>query len=66
MFAISFDIVIVDLKNNYGEPYNNAYYEISTILEEFNFYRAQRSVYLTDKNDMVNLTRAMIKLKSID
>lgn len=33
MYAISFDMVIVDLKNNYGEPYNNAYYEISTILE---------------------------------
>ncbi len=56
MFAISFDMVIVALKNNYGELYNNAYYEISTILEEFNFYRAQGSVYLTDKNDMVNLT----------
>lgn len=66
MFAISFDMVIVDLKNNYGEPYNNAYYEISSILEEFNFYRAQGSVYLTDKNDMVNLTRAMNKLKTID
>lgn len=66
MFAISFDMVIVDLKENYGEPYNNAYYEISTVLEAFGFYRAQGSVYLTEKNDMVNLTRAMIKLKSID
>ena len=66
MFAISFDMVIVDLKSNYGEPYNNAYYEISSILEEFNFYRAQGSVYLTDKNDMVNLTRAVNKLKTID
>ncbi len=66
MFAISFDMVIVDLKKSYGEPYNNAYYEISSILEEFNFYRAQGSVYLTDKNDMVNLTRAMNKLKTID
>ena len=66
MYAISFDMVIVDLKNNYGEPYNNAYYEISTVLEEFDFYRAQGSVYLSDKNDMVNLTRAVIKLKSFD
>ncbi len=66
MYAISFDMVILDLKNNYGEPYNNAYYEISTVLEEFDFYRAQGSVYLSDKNDMVNLTRAVIKLKSID
>lgn len=66
MYAISFGMVNVDLKKNYGEPYNNAYYEISTVLEEFDFYRAQGSVYLSDKNDMVNLTRAVIKLKSID
>jgi virulence-associated protein VapD len=66
MFAISFDMVIEDLKNNYGEPYNNAYYEISVMLEEFDFYRAQGSVYLSSKNDMTNLTRAMIKLKSVN
>jgi virulence-associated protein VapD len=48
------------------EPYNNAYYEISTLLEEFDFYRAQGSVYLSDKNDLVNLTRAMIKLRNIN
>jgi virulence-associated protein VapD len=28
MFAIAFDMVITDLKENYGEPYNNAYFEI--------------------------------------
>ena len=65
MFAISFDMLITDLKEKYGEPYNNAYQEISIILEEFDFYRAQGSVYLSDKNDMANLTKAMIKLKSI-
>jgi len=65
MFAISFDMLIAELKENYGEPYNNAYYEISVVLEEFEFYRAQGSVYLSDKNDMANLTKAMIKLKSI-
>lgn len=41
MFAISFDMVISDLKKNYGEPYNNAYFEISVILEEFYFFRTQ-------------------------
>ncbi len=66
MFAISFDMLIEDLKKNYGESYNNAYYEVSVVLENFDFYRAQGSVYLTEKNDMANLTRAMIKLKSID
>ena len=33
MFAISFDMLIADLKTNYGETYNNAYYEISVVLE---------------------------------
>ena len=66
MFAISFDMLIADLKENYGESYNNAYYEISVVLEAFDFYRTQGSVYLSEKNDMVNLTKAMIKLKNIE
>ena len=49
MFAISFDMLIADLKDNYGESYNNAYYEISVVLEEYDFYRAQGSVYLSEK-----------------
>jgi virulence-associated protein VapD len=66
MFAISFDMIISDLKSNYGESYNNAYFEISNILENFGFFRAQGSVYLTENNDIVNVTRAMIALKNID
>ena len=30
MFAISFDMVISDLKNYYGDPYNRAYFEINS------------------------------------
>lgn len=65
MFAISFDMLIADLKLHYGEPYNNAYFEISIVLEKFGFFRAQGSVYLTQNNDLVNVTRAMIALKDI-
>ncbi len=65
MFAISFDMVIIDLKNNYGEPYNNAYFEINKIHREFEFYNTQGSVYLTQNNDMSNLFRAMNALKKI-
>jgi len=28
MFAIAFDLVIFDLKEHYGDPYNNTYFEI--------------------------------------
>ena len=66
MFAISFDLLISDLKINYGEIYNNAYFEISNVLENHNFYRTQGSVYLTTNNDLVNLIRAINALKDID
>lgn len=64
MFAISFDMVVSDLKMNYGDPYNYAYYEISIILENYN--RTQGSVYLSASNDMVNLLRAINALKKTD
>ena len=65
MFAIAFDMVIRDLKTNYGEPYNNAYYDISVVMEQYGFYRTQGSVYLTENHDMTNLFRAMNALKAI-
>ncbi|MBK7635348.1 MAG: virulence protein [Saprospiraceae bacterium] len=65
MFAISFDMLISDLKDNYGDPYHNAYYEISNVLETYGFYRTQGSVYLSENSDLVNLTRAMITLKNL-
>ena len=64
MFAIAFDMVIKDLKTYYGEPYNNAYYDISNIMEQYGFYRTQGSVYLTMNTDFSNLVRAMNALKA--
>lgn len=32
MFALSFDMVIADLKKHYGDPYNSAYWEIKQTL----------------------------------
>ncbi|MDR2065664.1 MAG: virulence protein [Prevotellaceae bacterium] len=66
MFAIAFDMVAADLGKHYGEPYNNAYFEIKSTLREYNFYNTQGSVYLTEKNDMANLYRAIEALKKID
>ncbi|MBQ2561836.1 MAG: virulence protein [Muribaculaceae bacterium] len=64
MFAIAFDMDINELRQSYGEPYNNAYYEIKILLRNFDFYNTQGSVYLTDKNDMTNLFSAIIALKN--
>ncbi len=66
MFAIAFDMVISDLRKNYGEPYNNAYFEIRLTLRKYEFFNTQGSVYLTEKNDMANLYRAIEALKQID
>lgn len=66
MFAISFDMLISELKANYGEPYNNAYFEIAVILEKFEFYRGQGSLYLSKKSDMANLLRAVNALKNTE
>lgn len=66
MFAIAFDMNIGDLRINYGEPYNNAYYEIKNVLRKYDFYNTQGSVYLTEKNDMSVLFRAIDALKKID
>ena len=33
MYALSFDMVVSDLKQYYGEPYNKAYYEIKSLLK---------------------------------
>ena len=66
MFAICFDLQVSELKRHYGEPYNNAYYEVSNVMEEFDFYRIQGSVYLTKEEGMVNLMRCMTALKSIN
>lgn len=66
MFAIAFDMVIDDLKKNYGEPYNNAYYDISKVLRNFCFSNAQGSVYLSQDNDMLNLYNAIDALREIE
>ena len=38
MFALSFDMVVSDLKKYYGEPYNGAYWEIKQTLVKCGFY----------------------------
>jgi len=52
MFAISFDMVISDLKEHYGQPYNNAYFEIKEILKKSGFEWIQGSTYLTESDDL--------------
>ncbi|SHI38952.1 Virulence-associated protein VapD [Cruoricaptor ignavus] len=64
MFAIAFDMTVGKLREHFGEPYNNAYFEIGRILSQYGFYNTQGSVYLSTNEDMANLLRALTALKS--
>ena len=66
MFALSFDMVISDLKVHYGEPYNPAYYEIKTLMKQHNFEWIQGSVYLTQSDDLATLYKAIRALSEIE
>ncbi|MDR0868333.1 MAG: virulence protein [Planctomycetota bacterium] len=68
MYAIAFDMTIADLRNNYGDPYNNAYFEISTELRKSGFEAAQGSVYLYQggENGIAAAYRAISALSGIE
>lgn len=66
MFALSFDMVISDLKEHYGEPYNNAYFEIRQILKANGFEWVQGSTYLTHSEDLSKMFGAIQALSKID
>ena len=65
MFALSFDMVIEDLKVYYGEPYNNAYFEIPQILKQNGFEWVQGSTYLTKSDDLSKMFGAIQSLSKI-
>lgn len=50
MYAIAFDMDVESLRTNYGDPHNNAYYEIQKVLNRHGFNRMQGSVYFGDIN----------------
>ena len=66
MFAISFDLVISDLKAHYGEPYNRAYFEIKILMEKNGFEWIQGSTYLTQSEDLGTLYKAILALSKIE
>ena len=66
MFALSFDMVVSDLKQYYGEPYNKAYYEIKSLLKDNGFTWVQGSTYLTANDDLTALVKVVMELSKID
>lgn len=63
MYAIAFDMDIDSLRQNYGDPYNNAYAEIRAILKRHGFAWQQGSVYFGgDQINAVGCVLAAIEL----
>lgn len=66
MYALSFDMVVSDLRQYYGEPYNKAYYEIKELLKKNGFEWVQGSTYLTNTDDLTALVKTVMQLSKID
>jgi len=49
VYAIAFDLDIDSLRKHYGDPYNNAYAEIRSVLKRHGFVWQQGSVYFGDE-----------------
>lgn len=59
-------MVISNLKKHYGEPYNNAYFEIKEVLRRNGFNWVQGSTYLTESDDLGNVIKSIMDLSKID
>ena len=68
MYAISFDMEVVKLKENYGEPYNPAYDEIRKTMRDLKFEWIQGNLYLATKenNNLTYVYKAIDTLKKIE
>lgn len=66
MYAIAFDIVVSDLKEVYGSTYPNAYFEIKELIKSNGFEWTQGSVYVSQKNDLTAVYKAINSLSKID
>ncbi len=64
MFAITFDMVVADIRKHYPKGISSAYTEIGQTLHPFGFEWVQGSVYVTRNPDMGNLFHAINALKA--
>ena len=65
MFAIAFDLVVAEVERVYPRHFSYAYGDIQQMLSRFGFTRIQGSVYVCEREDLANLTAAMVALKSL-
>lgn len=63
MYAVAFDLTVVDTEKHHPKGVSQAYSEIGAILGEHGFRRVQGSLYVTDEEDMANLFMAIQALR---
>jgi virulence-associated protein VapD len=64
MYAVAFDLTVVDTEKHHPKGVSQAYTEIGAILGEHGFRRVQGSLYVTDDEDMANLFLAIQALRT--
>ena len=65
MFAIAFDLVVVETEKNHPKGVRQAYTDIGATLAGFGFEWIQGSLYVCENEDMANLFRAIQALKDL-
>ena len=65
MFAIAFDLSIDQTEAHHPKGAQQAYTDIRKTLERNEFRWVQGSVYVTDREDMGGLVRAILSLKAM-
>lgn len=66
MFAIAFDLIVIETEARHPKGVAAAYSEIRSILQRFDFQWVQGSLYLSEKDDLANLFAAILALKSLN
>lgn len=67
MYALAFDMDTAKLKEHYNNPYNQAYEEIRSMMQDLGFDWSQGSLYIskTEKNSLAEVYKAINKLSSV-
>lgn len=65
MFAIAFDLVVVETAHHHPKGVSQAYSDIGQTLGQFGFTRVQGSLYTNASEDLANLFAAISALKAL-
>jgi virulence-associated protein VapD len=64
MYAVAFDLTVMETERHHPKGVSQAYTEIGAILGAHGFRPVQGSLYVTDDEDMANLFLAIQDLRS--